>query len=117
MPKLHSETFGAGDQTWLGSDHGIYNCRTFTLDAAAFATVQRDKGFVPSGYPVAVSGDKLVPYTGTGTFAGHVYTDQDARHGDIAVPVFYHGTVHAGRVPREGFTAPTAQTLTNIVYL
>ena len=39
MPKLHSETFGAGDQTWLGSDHGIYNCRTFTLDAAAFATV------------------------------------------------------------------------------
>ena len=117
MPKLHSETFGGGDQTWLASDHGIYNARTFTIDSKAFAAVQAEKGFVPSGYPLAQSGDKLVPYTGTGDFAGHLYTDQDARHGDIAVPVFYHGAVHASRVPAAGFTAPAAQKLTDIVYL
>ena len=42
MPKLHSETFGGGDQTWLASDHGIYNARTFTLDSKAFAAVQAE---------------------------------------------------------------------------
>ena len=109
MPKLHSETFGAGDQTWLGSNHGLYNAPTFILDAAAFRAIQTEKGKVPSGYPVTVAASgKLAPYTGAEEVAGHILFDQVASKGDVAVPVMNHGTVIAGRVPYTGFTAPTA---------
>lgn len=118
MPKLHSETFGASDYTWLASDHGTNNARTLTLDAAAFQTVQAASGKVPSGYPVALSGDRtVVPFTGTGTFAGHILEDQDARYGNIPVAVLVHGIVKTGLVPLKGFTAPTAQPKSSITYL
>ena len=109
MPIVQTKTFGAGDNTWLASDHGLYNAKTETLDSAAFAAVQSEQGKVPSGYPVALGASgKAEPWTGTGTFLGHILFDQDASKGDVAVPVMNHGTVIAGRVPYTGFTAPTA---------
>lgn len=118
MPRMTSESFGAGDTTWLGSNHGLYNARTLTLDPAKFSDIQAEKGKVPSGQPVAVLDDGTIePYTGAGTFAGHVLFDQDASKGEVGVAVMYHGTVITERVPVEGFTAPTAQTASSIVYL
>lgn len=123
MPKMHSENVvGAGSFTWLASDHGLFNARTFTLDAAAFKAVQDSKGKVPSGYPVAEKGGKLVPYKKGGSggeevLVGHLLTDQDARYGDVAAPVFYHGSVFTAKVPLESFAAPATQPKSSIVYL
>ena len=109
MPIVQTKTFGAGDNTWLASDHGLYNAKTETLDAAKFAAVQTANGKVPSGYPVTVAASgKLAPYTGAEEVAGHILFDQDASKGDVAVPVMNHGTVIAERVPYTDFAAPTA---------
>lgn len=63
MPRLISETFGAGDQSWLGSTHGIHECRTETVDISTFTEgTHFPNGFIPSGTPVAKVGGVLVPY-------------------------------------------------------
>lgn len=128
MPRLVSETIGAGDQSWLASDHGIYNCRTETVDVSTFtAATHYPNGYIPSGFPVAKVGGKLVPYdkteatvTGAGVLAGHILTDQPVvGTEDFAAPLLDHGRVHASKVPN-GFTAPAAaekSAATTIVYV
>jgi hypothetical protein len=128
MPKLRSETIGSGDQSWLGSAHGIADCRTETIDISAFtAGTHYPDGFIPSGTPVAKVGGVLVPYdateatvTGAGILAGHIFTDQSVVGGaDIPAPLLDHGRVKAAKVPG-GFTVPTAAAKlsdTTIVYL
>lgn len=67
MPRLVSETFGTGDQSWLGSTHGIYNCRTETLDLTAFvAATHYPNGFIRSGTPLGriTATGLLGPYAG-----------------------------------------------------
>lgn len=117
MPRLVSETFGAGDQSWLGSSHGIHECRTETLDISAFtANTHYPDGYIKSGTPVAKVGGVLVPYTvaeGTttdaGVLAGFVFTDQSVvGTGDFAVPLLDHGRVKAAKVPYASFAAPAA---------
>jgi len=131
MPRLKSESFGAGDQSWLGSSHGIHECRTETLDFSAFdATDNYPDGFIPSGTPCAKVGGLLVPYTsaeatttGAGVLAGHLFTDQRIEGtGDFAVPLLDHGRVKAAKVPMgtDAFTAPVAEAkaaATTIVYI
>lgn len=128
MPRLRSETFGAGDQSWLGSTHGIYNARTETVDISTFtANTHYPNGFLPSGTAVAEVGGVLVPYdktegttTGAGVLAGFLLTDQAVvGTGDFAAPVLYHGTVKAALVPN-AFVAPVAaakRANTTIVYI
>lgn len=124
MPRIRTENFGAGDQSWLGSAHGLGNCRTETLDLSAFtAATHYPDGYIPSGTPVSKVGGVLVPYDateGTGnaaSFAGHIFTDQPVvGTQDFAVPLFYHGTVKADLVPGS-FEAPASQPHTTIVYL
>lgn len=125
MPNLRTETFGPGDQSWLGSSHAIANCRTEKLDASKFVKATHyPNGYIPSGTAVSKVGDVLVPYdateeTGNGdSFAGHVFTDQQVvSDGAILnVPLFDHGRVKAAKVPGD-FTAPAAQPNTTIVYL
>lgn len=128
MPRLKSETIGAGDQSWLGSAHGIHNCRTELLDISTFtANTHYPNGYIPSGLPVAKVGGVLVPYdategttTGAGVLAGFVFTDQPVvGTSDFAVPVLDHGRVRAAKVPG-GFTAPSAaakKAATTIVYV
>lgn len=119
MPRLSTETFGAGDQSWLDSPHGLRNGRTEVLDISAFtANTHYPNGYIPSGTPVAKVGGLLVPYTsaeGTttaaGVLAGHVLTDQRVEGtNDFAVPLFKHGRVKAAKVPTgtDAFTAPVA---------
>ena len=119
MPRLQSEQFGAGDQSWLGGTHAIYDTRTETLDISTFtAGTHYPNGYIKSGTPVAKVAGKLVPYdsteattTNAGVLAGHVYTDQKVvGTGDFAVPLLDHGRVKAAKVPQgvQAFTAPVA---------
>lgn len=127
MPKLRTETFGGGDQSWLGSSHGIGNCRTETIDISAFtASTHYPNGYIPSGTPVAKVGGLLVPYdvtagttTGAGILAGHVFTDQSVVGAqDFAAPLLDHGRVKVASVPFANFAAPAAaKNATTIVFI
>lgn len=119
MPRLKNETVGTGDQSWLGSAHGIRNCRTVQLDISAFtANTHYPNGYIPSGTPLALSSGMAVPYTsaegtttGAGVLAGHLFTDQVVTgSNDFAVPLLDHGRVIAAKVPQgtDAFTAPVA---------
>jgi hypothetical protein len=68
MPRLGSETYGTGDQSWLGSTHGVYNSRTVAPDPDLFSLAAYPDG-VPSGTPLGeVTATGLVgPYTGDST--------------------------------------------------
>lgn len=119
MPRMKTETFGAGDQSWLGSAHNIWECRTEVLDISAFTEgTHYPNGYIPSGTPVALVADKLVPYTsaeGTttnaGVLAGFLFTDQPVvGTNDFGVPLLDHGRVKSANVPdgTDAFTAPVA---------
>lgn len=131
MPRLKSETLGTGDQSWLGSSHGIENCRTELLDISTFtAATHYPNGYIPSGTPVAKVGGVLVPYdsleattTNAGVLAGFILTDQVVvGTADFAVPVLDHGRVKTAKVPTgvQAFTAPVAaakRASTTVVYI
>lgn len=130
MPRLRSETIGTGDQSWLGSTHGIGNARTGVIDISAFtAGTHYPNGYIPSGFPVAVVANLLVPYdvttgvtTGAGILAGHLLTDQQVVGTvDFAVPLLDHGRVKAAKVAAlalTGFVKPlAAKNATTIVYI
>lgn len=128
MPYMTTESFGSGDQSWIGSRHALNNAQTAMLDISAFtpATHYPD-GYIRSGQPVSKVGGMLVPYdqaeatvTGAGILYGHVLFDQKV-HGttDFPVPLFDHGRVVAANVPG-GFTPPVApakSVRSNIVYI
>lgn len=128
MPRLKTETFGGGDQSWLGSAHGIANARTEVLDISAFtAGTHYPNGYIPSGLPVAKVGGVLVPYdateattTAAGVLAGFVLTDQKVDGtADFGVPLLDHGRVITSKLPIS-FTAPTAaakRAATTIVFV
>ncbi len=128
MPRLKTETFGGGDQSWLGTTHGIANARTEILDISAFtANTHYPNGYIPSGTPVAKVSGVLVPYdategttTGAGVLAGFVLTDQAVvGTNDFAVPLYDHGRVKVAKLP-VSFTAPTAaakRAATTIVFI
>lgn len=127
MPRLKSETFGAGDQSWLGSTHGLRNSRTVTIDISAFTAVTHyPNGYIPSGTPVAIVANLAVPYdvtvgtvTGAGILAGHILTDQPVVGSvDFPAPLFDHGKVVAAKVPYAAFVKPiAAKDATNILYI
>lgn len=129
MPKLRSETFGSGDQTWLGSTHGIRNARTGIVDISTFtANTHYPDGYIRSGFPVALVDGKFVPYdvtvgttTGAGVLAGHILTDQKVVGSeDFAAPIFDHGRVKVAKVAEilTGFVKPiAAKNATTILYI
>lgn len=119
MPRMKEESFNAGDQSWLGGTHSIYDTRTETLDLSAFTEgTHYPNGYIPSGTPLAKVGGLMVPYTsaeatttGAGVLAGFLYTDQRVvGSADIPAPVLDHGRVKESKVPdgTDAFTAPVA---------
>lgn len=118
MPRLRSETFGPGDQSWLGSTHGIANARTSVLDLSAFteATHYPD-GYIPSGTPVNADNESAVlPYTGAvGERLGFLLTDQRViGTADINAPILRHGIINVDNLP-VAFTVPAADS--NFVFV
>ena len=114
MPRLTTEHYGTGDQSWLGSMHGIHNARTVTLDPAKFTEADHyPDGYIPSGWPLTLDENGVAgPYdpAGEGSLDGFLLTDQVVKEGgsSIAVPLLDHGRVNTTRVPAPGFTAPDA---------
>src|SRR3546814_19283854 len=91
MPRLKSETFGAGDQSWLGSAPGIRNARTVKIDISAFTSgTHYPDGYIPSDTPVAIVSNLAVHYdttdgtpTGAAVLVGSIRTTPpvvDATH-------------------------------------
>lgn len=131
MPRMSTQTFGSGDQSWLGSSHAIRNCRTEQLNLSAFtAGTHYPNGYIPSGTPLAKVGGLMVPYTsaeatttGAGVLAGHLFTDQPVvGTNNFAVPVLDHGRVKSAKVPigTDAFTVPVAaakRVAMTIVYI
>lgn len=115
MPRMKRETWGAGDQSWLGSSHGIGDARTGNVDISAFTKATHfPNGYLPSGTDVAEVNDKLVPYDSTATdgaevLAGFILFDQ-ATDGveDINVPVHDQGRIIVDHLPNSGFVKPSA---------
>lgn len=80
---IRTETFGSGDQTWLGSAHGTDAAKPATLDQSAFTEgTHFPSGYIPSGTPLAlITGTGLYgPYTVAG--AGSL-TDAVAEQWDL----------------------------------
>lgn len=128
MPRLVSENIGGGDQSWLGSTHGIANARTEVLDPTSFtAATHYPNGYIPSGTALAKVSGKLVPYdkteatdTGAGVLAGFLLTDQRVvGTATFPVPLIDHGRVRVSKLPGS-FTAPAAaakRAATTIVFV
>lgn len=126
MPKLRTEAFGAGDQTWLGSTHGIRNARTGIIDISAFTPATHYlSGYIKSGTPVALVGGVYVPYdvtvgtvAGAGILAGFILTDQPVSGtADFGAPILDHGRVKVAKVPYASFVTPIpAKNATTIVF-
>lgn len=126
MPRLKSETLGTGDQSWLGSSHGIRNCRTELLDISTFtAGTHYPNGYIPSGTPVAKVGGVLVPYddtqattTNAGVLAGFVFTDQPVvGTADFAVPVLDHGRIRTAKLPQTVTLPGAAAKVANVQFV
>lgn len=103
MPRLKTETVGAGDQSWLGSTHGMHECLTATIDISAFtAGTHYPEGHLLSGVAVNIADlGAVVPYTGVaGEKLGFVFTNQKVEGtADFAAPVLPHGTVKTANLP------------------
>ena len=116
MPRLRSETYGPGDQTWLGSTHGLANARTSVLDLSAFTeAIHYPDGYIPSGTPVNADDESaVVPWAGTGRL-GFVVTDQRVvGTADINAPILRHGIINVDNLP-VAFTVPAADS--NFVFV
>ena len=113
MPRMKTEILGGGDQSWLASDHGIFNCRTSVIDISTFtkATHYPD-GYLKSGLEVNVASESSVkPWTGaTGEKLGFLFTNQ-ATDGvaDFGAPILRHGLIKTARLPIT-HVAPTTAT-------
>lgn len=113
--RVTTETFGAGDQSWLGSNHGTDNARTSTFVVANFtASTHYPNGYVPSGLPVNCADEAaLAPYTGVaGEELGFVLFNQpvDANDPAMAVPVLRHGLIRTANLPVDDFAAGEGST-------
>jgi hypothetical protein len=112
---LVTETWGADDQTWLGSRHGTGNARSITLSFTGnvpfvksnYEEADTYKGFIPSGTAIAIRTDgRAVPYVhagateGNGVLAGFLLTPVKVPVGNDAVGALLdHGRVRFSRLP------------------
>lgn len=109
MPRLKTETVGTGDQRWLGSTHGIWNCRTVPIDTGELVAEDHyPNGYLPSGLPLALVGDLYVPHDAEGddgseVLAGFLFTDQpvdlNALDDAINAPLLDHGRINTDHLP------------------
>lgn len=107
---LRTETFGQGNQTWLGSAHGTDMLVPCTLDTSAFtAGTHYPAGYFPSGLALGkITASGLYgPYNdaatdGTQTLVGFLMNDVQApavNTVDVQGSLFQHGRVITANLP------------------
>lgn len=112
-PKTTDRT--GGNDSWLGSRHGVENAHPGTLLASAFENAEGVvNGVVPSGYPlVSASGGTFGPFVeGTSTggqLVGFSIGDRDITDGDDTTAVLWHGRIKLANLPIT-MTKPAAAT-------
>ena len=105
-----TETFGADDQSWLGSRHGTNNAQPCTLDTSTFtAGTHYPEGFFKSGIPLGkiTASGKYGPYSdaasdGRQTLVGFLFAAVGAPTVNTVDPsgaLFTHGKVRESRLP------------------
>ena len=106
-----TESFGIGDNTWLGSEHGTETPYGITLDPTKFTlATHAPDGFYRSGTPLGkVTATGLYgPYDNTATdgretLVGHLYVDVKAPPAGftdgVLAALFWHGRVRTSRLP------------------
>lgn len=119
------ENFGPGDQSWLGSRHGVENAITVTIDASAAASKVVD-GYLKSGEALALntSTGKYQPYAsggsnGTNVLAGFLIADvplvsypgDPGSSSDITAAMGVHLFVRTSKLPSSIGTSPTTSGL------
>lgn len=120
MPEVTRTSYGSGDQTWLGSAHGLRNARSSVLDVSAFteATHYPD-GYIPSGTPVnAANEGAVVPWAdGAGAQLGFVLFDVPVSGTeDLNVAVLRHGLVKIDQLP-SAFTVPATGSAAGFTFI
>lgn len=120
MPEVTRTSYGSGDQTWLGSAHGIRNARSSVLDVSALteATHYPD-GYVPSGTPVDASDEGAVtPWADAeGAQLGFVLFDVPVNGTeDLNVSVLRHGLVKIDQLP-QAFTVPATGSAAGFTFI
>lgn len=104
-----------GNDSWLGSRHGVAEAHPGTLLASAFAAAEGVvNGVVPSGYPlVSAAGGTYGPYVeGTSTgedLVGFSIGGRDITDGDETTAVLWHGRIRLANLPIT-MTKPAAAT-------
>lgn len=100
-----TESFGAGDQSWLGSRHGTDVAKTATGAPSAWTGKIVD-GRIKSGEAFAVQSGLAVPYDstksdGTEVLAGFVFTDTpvDPNRGNFTFPGVWTGRIRLSKLP------------------
>ncbi len=134
MPRLTTETFGTGDQSWLGSPHALHDAVTYAPDNDLFPAADYPGNVVPSGTPLGVVtvGGRVGPYTGdstdevqtlteggsgltswTASFGGQTTAslDDDATAAQVEDALEALSTVGEGNVVVTGTTGPIAMTV------
>lgn len=123
MPRVSEETYGAGDQSWLGGTHGIYNCRSGVIDPTTFSGSDYPNGYLPSGTRVALVDDAFVKYNaagndGTEVLAGFVYTDQKVAGTELLnAPILTHGQIRVAKLPGAAFDHEDVETTGLFTYI
>lgn len=100
------ESWGAGDQRWIGSRHGTGNAQTVTLDGSLFT----DFGdTIPSGVPLKRLETGLYgPVEAVGdTLAGFLFTEQPGNGRNQVAPMVWHGLVRTKFLPEDAFDVTT----------
>lgn len=114
---VRTETFGAGNLSWLGSKRGTNEARTVTIKRSALTkNTHYPDGTLKSGFALAKITDsgkeKYVPYDSTASdgkeiLAGFLFTDQRLRDdstSDIVGPLLDSGRIKLAKLPA---TSPT----------
>jgi hypothetical protein len=99
------ETFGAGDQSWLGSDHGVDSARTVTINVAS-SSGKIANGVIKGGEALAIVSGLAVPYNsggsgGTEILAGFLLQDTPivTGAGNAVAPLLDHGRIILSKLP------------------
>lgn len=114
MPRLRNESFGSGDQSWIGAPHGMYDTLTVAIDPTLFtAGTHYPDGYIKSGTELNIADEKAVgPYTGDpGEKLAFLYTDQQVvGTGQFGAPAYAHGVIKVDNLPNQSFAVPTGAT-------
>lgn len=113
---MRTETFGAGNLSWLGSREGLVR-KTGTIQRSSLTKgTHYPDNTLKSGMPLAKVSGKLVPYNsagsgGTEVLYGFLFTEQQVQDtgGDIVAPIVRQGDINLAKLP---FTVAANATTT-----